>query len=108
MAPDPGSARVQAIAEEAAEEEIVRYLEELTARLGGNGLNVRWQMIRGDTPARRVADLAQEDSDNMIALASHGRSGVARWVMGSAAEELIRATGNLVLVIPSELAEEHS
>jgi nucleotide-binding universal stress UspA family protein len=108
MAADPGSARVQAIAEEAAEAEIVRYLKERTARLTGKGINARWQMIRGDTPARRVADLAQEYSDNMIALASHGRSGVARWVMGSVAEELIRATGDLVLVIPSELAEESS
>jgi nucleotide-binding universal stress UspA family protein len=108
MATDPGSGRVQAIAEEAAEAEIVRYLKERTARLTGKGINARWQMIRGDTPARRVADLAQEYSDNMIALASHGRSGVARWVMGSVAEELIRATGDLVLVIPSELAEESS
>jgi nucleotide-binding universal stress UspA family protein len=106
MAADPGSARVQAIAEEAAEEEIVRYLEELTARLTRKGLNVSWQMIRGDTPARRVADLAQEHPDNMIALASHGRSGVARWILGSVAEDLIRATGDPVLVIPSELAEE--
>jgi nucleotide-binding universal stress UspA family protein len=108
MAADPGSARVQAIAEEAVEAEIVRYLKERTARLTGKGINARWQMIRGDTPARRVADLAQEYSDNMIALASHGRSGVARWVMGSVAEELIRATGDLVLVIPSELTEESS
>jgi nucleotide-binding universal stress UspA family protein len=108
MAADPGSAQVQAIAEEAAEAEIVRYLKERTARLTGKGINARWQMIRGDTPARRVADLAQEYSDNMIALASHGHSGVARWVMGSVAEELIRATGDLVLVIPSELAEESS
>lgn len=106
MAADPGSARVQAIAEEAAEEEITRYLEELTARLTRKGLNARWQMIRGDTPAHRVADLAQERSDNMIALASHGRSGVARWILGNVAEDLIRATGDPVLVIPSELAEE--
>jgi nucleotide-binding universal stress UspA family protein len=106
VAADPGSARVQEIAEEAAEEKIVQYLEELTARLASKGLNVRWQMIRGDTPVHRVADLAQEYSDSMIALASHGRSGVARWVLGSVAEELIRATGSLVLVIPSEPAEE--
>ena len=108
MPADPGSARVQAIAEEAAEEEIVRYLEELTARLTRKGLKVRWQMIRGDTPAHRVASLAQEYSDNMIALTSHGRSGVARWVLGNVAEDLIRATGDPVLVIPSELAEEGS
>jgi nucleotide-binding universal stress UspA family protein len=106
MAADPGSARVQAIAQEAAEEEIVRYLEELTAQLAHKGLNVRWQMIRGDTPAHRIADLAQEHPDNMIALASHGRSGVARWILGSVAEDLIRATGDPVLVIPSELAEK--
>jgi nucleotide-binding universal stress UspA family protein len=108
MAADPGSARVQAIAQEAAEEEIVRYLEELTAQLARKGLKVRWQMIRGDTPAHRVADLAQEHPDNMIALASHGRSGVARRILGSVAEDLIRATGDPVLVIPSELAEKDS
>ena len=108
MAADPGSAQVQAMAEEVTEEEITRYLEEVTARLARKGLNARWQMIRGVTPAHRVADLAREYPDNMIALTSHGRSGVARWVLGSAAEELIRATGDPVLVIPSEVAEEAS
>ena len=96
------------MAEEAAEGTIGRYLDELTARLASQGLNARWQLLRSATLSDRIAEVAQEYPDNMIVLASHGRSGLVRWVMGSVAEELIRATGNPVLVIPSRLTEEHS
>jgi nucleotide-binding universal stress UspA family protein len=86
------------------EEEATTYLEDLAEKLRNKGLNVRWEMFRG-APRPNIADLAESLSDSMIALASHGRSGLIRWVMGSVAEELLRGTGGPVLVIPSPVAE---
>ena len=87
------------------EEDATDYLTHLVEKLVDNGLNARWVMLRG-TPSPGIAILAESLPNSMIALSSHGRSGPARWVMGSVAEELIRATGNPVLVIPSGLVEE--
>jgi nucleotide-binding universal stress UspA family protein len=105
---DEGSPQIYAIAEEAAVEEITRYLQDTADRLTGEGINVRWELVRGDPVGSRIADLAKEFPHNMIALASHGRSGIARWVMGSVAEDLLRATGDPVLIIPSGISEEDS
>jgi nucleotide-binding universal stress UspA family protein len=91
--------------EEVAATDANQYLENVAARLGGMGLNIRWEVIRGDA-AQDIAKLAQRMPDNMIALASHSRSGVSRWVTGSVAEELLRASGDPVLIISSELAED--
>jgi nucleotide-binding universal stress UspA family protein len=99
----PGAVQVQAEAGPAAEEEASRYLEQVAERLASQGLRVRWELLRG-VPGASVTGLARELSNNMVALASHGRSGLARWVQGSVAEDLIRNTGDPVLVIPVELA----
>jgi nucleotide-binding universal stress UspA family protein len=85
--------------------EATSYLQDIAARLGNKGLDVRREVLLGGT-ARKIAELAQATPNNIIALASHGRSGIARWVMGSLAEELLRASGDPVLVIPSALAGE--
>jgi nucleotide-binding universal stress UspA family protein len=68
------------------------------------GLKARWEIIRGD-PAQDIAGLAQRTPNTMIALASHSRSGIPRWVTGSVAEELLRASSDPVLIISSELVE---
>jgi nucleotide-binding universal stress UspA family protein len=101
----PDTAEVHLEAEQAAEEEANRYLKQVADSLGSKGLRVRWELLRG-VPGTSVSGLAQELPNNIIALASHGRSGLARWVQGSVAEDLIRTSGDPVLVIPAELATE--
>jgi nucleotide-binding universal stress UspA family protein len=100
-----GSARVMAAVEDEAENEIQKYLDGVARRLQGRGLDVRWEMLRGTTSAA-LSGLVETTSDCMIALTSHGRSGLARWVLGSVAEDLIRATGSPVLVVPSDVADQ--
>jgi nucleotide-binding universal stress UspA family protein len=90
--------------EQEAAREASRYLENIAERLGGVGIKARWEIITGDA-AQEIAKMAQQTPDTMIALASHSRSGISRWVTGSVAEELLRESGNPVLVISSKLAE---
>jgi nucleotide-binding universal stress UspA family protein len=55
--------------------------------------------IRHGNPAAEILDAAEEEAVDMIALASHGRSGVERFLMGSVAEKVIRAAPVPVFVV---------
>jgi nucleotide-binding universal stress UspA family protein len=45
-----------------------------------------------------IISLARKTPDNLIAMCSHGRSGVQRWVLGSVAETVVRHSGGPVLI----------
>jgi nucleotide-binding universal stress UspA family protein len=105
MAAVPRTAEVLGEVEKAVEDECVEYLQALAQKLGAKGLKVSWEVLRGPVSSS-IATLAQELPESMIALASHGRSGLLRWVMGSVAEELLRETGNPVLIIASTADED--
>lgn len=100
----PTSARATAELYTIAETDAVDYLKATAERLASKGIRARWELLRG-APSGSIADAVQDMSGSMVALASHGRSGVSRWAMGSVAEELIHNTGEPVLVIPAALVE---
>ena len=52
--------------------------------------------------AGAILDLAQETPDSLVALTTHGRSGVERWVLGSVTDRLVRHSGQPVLVIRAD------
>jgi nucleotide-binding universal stress UspA family protein len=81
------------------ETDTIDYLKVMAERLEAKGLRVQWKLLKG-APAVAITDLARETPHDIIALASHGRSGMRRWVLGSVADSLIRASGDPVLVIP--------
>lgn len=93
--PYSGAADVEA----EVEREATEYLKAVAGRLRAKGLEVRWKVHRG-SPAAIIVDLARETPQDIIVLASHGRSGLSRWLIGSIAESVIRASGDPVLVIP--------
>jgi nucleotide-binding universal stress UspA family protein len=45
-----------------------------------------------------IIALGRKTADNLIAMSSHGRSGVKRWVLGSVAETVVRHSGDPVLI----------
>ena len=47
----------------------------------------------------KILDLAQRTPNNLIAMSSHGKSGIAQWVLGSIAEKVIHHSRDPVLVI---------
>jgi nucleotide-binding universal stress UspA family protein len=50
-------------------------------------------------PAEVVIEKAAGDSNTLIAMATHGRSGVDRWLLGSVAEKVLRVTTNPLLLV---------
>ena len=81
-----------------AEIEVARAsLERVAQMLRGEGLTVGIQVVAGSVAAS-IASVARQESVDLIAMATHGRSGFARLVLGSvAAETLQRATTPLLV-----------
>ena len=50
--------------------------------------------------AAEIIDLARKTPANLIAMSTHGRSGVGRWVLGSVTERVVRYSNDPVLVLP--------
>lgn len=49
--------------------------------------------------AEEIIKLARQTPDNLIAMCSHGRSGIRRWLLGSVTERVVRHSGDPVLII---------
>jgi nucleotide-binding universal stress UspA family protein len=56
-------------------------------------------ILRGDEPAQLIAQAAARLGADAICIASHGRSGITRALVGSVADKLLRATRKPVLVL---------
>ena len=52
-----------------------------------------------DAPPRPSSTPARADSNRLVVMTTHGRSGVGRWVMGSITDRVVRGSGGLVLVV---------
>jgi nucleotide-binding universal stress UspA family protein len=78
-------------------------LERVAERLRGAGWSVHVQVVTGHVAAS-IANVATNECVDMIAMATHGYSGLARLVLGSiATETLQRATVPVVVLRPSNL-----
>lgn len=74
-----------------------RYLEGLADRLAAKGLRVRTVAALG-TPATELIALAGAEKADLIAMTTHGRSGVRRLLFGSVAEQVLRGASVPVLL----------
>ncbi len=63
------------------------------------GCTTRAHVIHGDDPARTIAEAAERLGADVVCIASHGRSGLTRALVGSVADKLMRACHRPVLVL---------
>jgi nucleotide-binding universal stress UspA family protein len=87
------------------------YIERLGDRLKGNGLNVKtvFSEIWQDKEAEEIMKLAEEGQFSMVAMATHGRSGVGRWIFGSNADKVLNEGSTpLLLVRPVKRSKARS
>lgn len=75
------------------------YLEERVQALQAEGLDrVSSVLLQGDA-AGEIVDMARRSPENLVAMCTHGRSGIGRWVLGSVTERVVRHSGDPVLVV---------
>ena len=56
--------------------------------------------VRVGDPATEIVEVAGEVDADLIVIPSHGKTGLARWMIGSVAERVVRHTRCPVLVLP--------
>jgi nucleotide-binding universal stress UspA family protein len=78
------------------------YLDGVYRRLKRRKGTVRVELRVGDKAgdiAREIINYAEEKRVNLIAISSHGHSGIERWVFGSIANRVLQASSLPVLVV---------
>lgn len=74
------------------------YLDAIKERLAKLKITVSCAVEVG-SPAKRVVGYAEENDIDLIAISTHGRSGITRWLLGSVADKVLHATDIPVLLV---------
>ena len=77
------------------------YLKDIAGSF--TGLTVTCTVDKGRAEDA-IIESAAKSKDTLIAMATHGRSGVKRWLLGSVTEKVLRAASNPLLLIRAEEA----
>jgi len=89
---DPTEAEVTVVRE--AED----YLRKIEERLKAKGFRVDSHVRYGDE-AEEIMDHAGQKDIDMIAMSTHGRSGVKRFLLGSVAEKILRHSPKPIFLV---------
>ena len=88
--PPPELARRRVVATEA--------LGAMAEGLVTHGLRVRTAVVAHDDPPTAILEYAREHGVGLIAMTTHGRSGLARLALGSVADQVLRGTETPLLL----------
>jgi nucleotide-binding universal stress UspA family protein len=92
-------------AEQRIKDELETYLAGAARSLVAQGVLTQQKVLFGD-PVDNIVDYAKRERFDLIAMATHGRSGLARLLAGSVASRVLERTDLPVLLVrPAELKE---
>jgi len=74
------------------------YLASVRQKLESTGVAVQTAVAVGDA-ADAILTYADQHGVDLVVIATHGRSGWKRWVLGSVAEKVVRAANQPVLLV---------
>ncbi len=82
------------------------YLEQVESLFKGGEITLRSEVGIGEAP-EWIIEYADEIDADLVAMTTHGRSGITRWSMGSVASKVLH-TGNTPLMLvraPGDIRE---
>lgn len=79
------------------------HLQDVRRRLVNSGATVSTALREGD-PATEILTMIDELCPSLVAMSSHGRTGVTRWLRGSVAERVLRNSAAPVLLVTARVA----
>jgi nucleotide-binding universal stress UspA family protein len=89
---------------DAAEEDAKSNLGRLEAEVQGHGVRATTIQVNG-SPAALLIDAEREQKIDLVVMATHGRSGLARFALGSVADRMLREGTRPVLLARSTDSE---
>lgn len=87
---------------ESMRERAERYFERPSER----AIEVNSAILVGN-PAEKIVDYADSGDIDLIVMATHGRSGISRWALGSVADKVLRATERPVVLVRAQNAHPY-
>src|SRR4029079_5608919 len=87
---------------EKEEESAAEYLKQMMAEIPGEP---HCRVVRGES-AEAILESADEEKAEIIALSTHGRSGLARWLFGSTAGKVLESAKCPVLFLHPKTGED--
>ncbi|NIR41418.1 MAG: universal stress protein, partial [Actinobacteria bacterium] len=82
-----------------AEEEARDYLDLIRARVGHGSTTIELEVLVSPRPAAGVLEHVGESGADLVVMASHARHGLARLVIGSIADKVVRGSKTPVLIV---------
>jgi len=76
------------------------YLSGIAKKLDEEGIKTTYEVVTGD-PAGRIVEYAEDKGVSLIAMSTHGRTGVSRWVLGSIADKVLHGASMPMLLVRS-------
>jgi nucleotide-binding universal stress UspA family protein len=73
------------------------YLDDIVEKIQKQGLLVTSHLVTG-YPAEEIINYVETNAIDLIAISTHGRSGVGRWAIGSVTDKLLYAGNTPILV----------
>jgi nucleotide-binding universal stress UspA family protein len=77
------------------------YLAEKMNGVKQKGVENVTSVVNTGYGAEEIITLGRHTPDNFIAMSTHGRSGIQRWVLGSVTDRVVRHSGDPVLIVRS-------
>jgi len=77
----------------------VEYLRSVEQAFRQKGIKTSVAVV-ADAPAEAIIDYAEANDISIIAMTTHGLSGIKRWVFGSTTEKVLQAGSKPLLIIP--------
>jgi len=81
------------------------YLSKAGKGLKSKGAIVKTEVSTGDA-ADEINKYANEINADLVAMSTHGRSGLSRWAFGSVADKVLRGGSKPVLIVRTSCDEE--
>jgi nucleotide-binding universal stress UspA family protein len=97
-APLAQASRVDLKMSQAGLDEAQRYLDRVAARLHAEGAAIRTRALQAAHPAVAILEEAHRQGADLIAMTTHGRSGIARLLLGSVADKVLRGAALPMLI----------
>ena len=82
-----------------AKDNALAYLENVAKSAKTQGLNVFSTVADYGSPAECIINYAKDNAIDLIAISTHGRTGIGRWVFGSVTDKVLHAGDTAVLVV---------
>jgi nucleotide-binding universal stress UspA family protein len=83
--------------DESVRKSLLSYLDHVAEPIKNDGLKVSTTVLFGNA-ANNIMGYAEKNGIDLIAVSTHGRSGLGRWVFGSVTDKILH-TGNVAVLV---------